>query len=746
MRTVSDLIEVPGVDLSSCAREPIHLPSCIQGHGALLCLDQDLNIVQASANLEQHLGIKVDHALGAHLSAALPDLSLESIGPKLRDTHIGEDPVLLDNLRREDRCLHIIAHQVEAGFVLEFEPADAKLDIHAAIRKSILGLKRSVDLAELAHAAAQEVRSLTGFDRVLFYQFDADYNGHVIGEDRTPDWGSYLDLWFPASDIPAQARKLYEINRQRLIVDSSYQPVPLAPMLNPKTGAPLDMSFSLLRSVSPVHLEYLRNMGVASSMSISILTEDGRLWGLIACHHRIPKLVGFQLRTACDMLAHTVASRIAIVEQRQQYERSIRLKSITSRLLHHMAAEEDFLAGLNKHPAELLSFARASGAALLYRGTCTCIGACPSEEEVLRIVDWLLQRGREDVYATDSLPESLGIDSSVASGVLAISISKIHRSYVLWFRPEVQETVTWGGDPRQPACDGQVAGRLHPRSSFETWKQIVRGRSLPWDESEIEAASELRNAVVSIVLRKAEEVAQITEELQRSNRELEAFSYSVSHDLRAPFRHIVGYAELLKQSSTAKLENNDLRYLDVIIDSAQFAGTLVDNLLSFSQVGRAKLNIQAVPMSALVRDVVRDLETDTEKRSIDWRIGPLPEVQGDLTMLRLVWQNLLHNAIKYTRKRDRAVIDISADQSPEDYIFSVKDNGAGFEQKYVDKLFGVFQRLHKMEDYEGTGIGLANVRRIVSRHGGKTWAEGELDRGAAFYFTLPVSRPKASES
>jgi light-regulated signal transduction histidine kinase (bacteriophytochrome) len=241
------------------------------------------------------------------------------------------------------------------------------------------------------------------------------------------------------------------------------------------------------------------------------------------------------------------------------------------------------------------------------------------------------------------------------------------------------------------------------------------------------------------VLRKAEELAELTEELERSNKELEAFSYSVSHDLRAPFRHIVGYTELLKESEGPRIGDKGRRYIEIILESARSAGQLVDSLLGFSRMGRANLARVEVPMANLVEEARRVLEPEIAGREIDWHLGELPQVVGDPTMLRLAWQNLLSNAIKYTRRRERAVIEVGSRPEGREEVFFVRDNGVGFDMAYAGKLFGVFQRLHRVEDFEGIGIGLANVRRIAERHGGRTWAEGTPDDGACFYFSLPAS-------
>ncbi|MCZ7853353.1 ATP-binding protein [Agrobacterium salinitolerans] len=727
--------------LDSCGAEPIHIPGAIQEHGALLVLSaREFSVVQTSDNFADYIGGAVP--IGAVASeVALPFLAA------LSAWYSSEESIF--RYVWAEKKLDVSAHRSGPLIIVEVEKTregESAERLMGELTRLAQYLNSAPSLEDALFRTAQLVSAISEYDRTLIYDFGPDWSGHVVAEAGSGALPSYLGLRFPAGDIPPQARQLYTINRLRMIPDANYRPVPVRPQVNAETGAVLDMSFSQLRSVSPVHLEYMRNMGTAASMSVSIIV-NGALWGLIACHHATPHAVSLAVREACDFAAQLLSMRIAMEQSSQDASRRVELGHVQARLLKRMATAEKWVDGLiagDDEREDLLKQVGADGAALILGDKYELVGKTPSRQQVEELVLWLGEQDVTDVLATDNLAGDYPAASayaSAASGIIAMRVSELYGSWLIWFRPEVIKTVRWGGDPHKTV---QESGRIHPRKSFEIWKEQLRGTASAWSEPELAAARELRSAIIGIVLRKAEEMADLTRELQRTNKELEAFSYSVSHDLRAPFRHIVGFAQLLRERSNA-LDEKSLHYLQMISEAALGAGRLVDDLLNFSQLGRTQIAMKPVDMQKVVSEVRRSLDPAVADRQIEWRIGKLPVIFGDPTLLRQVWYNLIENAIKYSSREPISIISISAVEGEDDVTYSVEDNGVGFDMAYYGKLFGVFQRLQRVEDFEGTGIGLALVRRIVERHHGSVGAEGTVGEGATFSFRLPIVKIKEDD-
>jgi chemotaxis family two-component system sensor kinase Cph1 len=409
-----------------------------------------------------------------------------------------------------------------SSLVVELEPARGPRpfsfpNTYQAVRGTIGELNRATTLPELYDITARAVRTLTGFDRVMVYRYDADYNGEVVAEAKAPELNSFLGLHYPASDIPAQARALYEKNWIRLISDVAYTPVPLQPVDHPVSGRPLDLTYSTLRSVSPIHVEYLQNMGVRASMSISLLRGD-RLWGLIACHHYSgPHAPPYATRAAAEFLGSTLSVRLIDRAESDAHERALGSRSTLARLTAAALDEDRPITDTLLGSPGLLDLLDADGVVVDLQGRRGTLGADLPPGLAERIAGWATGRG-EDVVATDALPPDAVRDgvSEVAYGVLVLPLPD--NQFVLWFRGEAVRSVDWGGDPRNKAIAAQEGDsvRLSPRKSFERWRETVRGRSEPWTTQEIDAATELRVHLLEALYARSRSIVRAAETLQRS--------------------------------------------------------------------------------------------------------------------------------------------------------------------------------------------------------------------------------------
>ena len=526
------------VDLSNCDREPIHVPGSIQPRGVLLAVTEpDLVVEQVSENLADLVGVAAADAMGRRLPEVLGVVAAGAVARSasafgdLRERNPVEitldvegSPVPVDAL------LHRAVLGTDDGtgpptslLVVELEPARGPRpfsfpNTYQAVRGTVGELNRATSLQELYDITAQAVRELTGFDRVMVYRYDADHNGEVVAEAKAEELNSFLGLHYPASDIPAQARALYEKNWIRLISDVDYRPVPLRPVLVPSTGAPLDLTLATLRSVSPIHVEYLQNMGVRASMSVSLLRDD-RLWGLIACHHYSgPHAPPYATRAAAEFLGSTLSLRLVDRAEEDEVHRALRVRSTLAWLTAATLDEDRPLADTLLGSPNLLDLLPADGVVVHLQGHRGSHGAPLPDGAAEAIAAWAAARG-EDVVATDSLPRSapgLGVPVEAACGVLVLPLPE--GQFVLWHRAEATRTVDWGGDPHNKAIAEREGDsvRLSPRKSFERWRETVRDRSEPWTAQEVAEVGELRTHLLEALYARSRSIVRVAETLQRS--------------------------------------------------------------------------------------------------------------------------------------------------------------------------------------------------------------------------------------
>lgn len=512
--------------LTLCDREPIHTPGTIQPHGALLALHPaNLCVAHAGGDTLKTLGVSPRSLLGengAHFFSEAQLTRLRELAngvcTPLRAVH----PFSIASEADAAVISDVICYRSGQWLVAEFDPRrepapDNPLTvIHAMLR--------SIQEAETAQAFCQavvdEVRRVIGFDRVMFYRFLDDGSGAVVAESLDAGVDSFLGLHYPESDIPKQARELYRTNWIRAIPDARYAPAPILSMAGVQPDTPLDLSRSIIRSVSPVHRQYLANMGVVASLSMSVIMR-GQLFGLIACHHRQPRYLPYALREACELFAEMVSSQLQGRAAAERFKAEQRGARVHEELVNRMSQEAELAAGLIRFRPNLLDLIPAGGVGLWIDGQFSSLGATPRPAEIEAIVTWLNATVKEGVFHTDRLPLRYPAAASfadVASGLLALSVSRNPRDYVLWFRPELVRTVNWAGKPDKAVpADGEW---LTPRKSFALWQEQVRLHASPWLGSEVDAAHRLRASLLEVVLRRIDQIAREREAARGRQQQL----------------------------------------------------------------------------------------------------------------------------------------------------------------------------------------------------------------------------------
>jgi chemotaxis family two-component system sensor kinase Cph1 len=720
-------------DLTDCDREPVHILGTIQSYGVLLVLTEPaLTVAQVSDNVGDHFSLGVEAVLGRPLSVLLDPVAVDEVRVALREERGYEvDPL---HLTAAGKRFDGILHRHDNATILELEPDPLAATIHHPLRAALLRIQRASTLPELAAIVVEEVRRVSGFERVMFYRFHADGHGSVDAEAKDPGLEPFLGLHYPASDIPAQVRRLYLRNWLRLIFDARAKPARIEPALRPDTGGPLDLSGSVLRGVSPIHLEYMANMGTRSAMSISLVVREG-LWGLISCvNHTCPWRVPHATREACEVLGRLTSLQIDALDDRALLAlRASRRATVVAlaTAMRQRTADGDLLEALFEHPAALMALVAADGAALVSTSDLVTCGATPAPEHIRDIAAKIDARGELGPFATSSIGVPFPDTREDASGVLTFALPGTARRRLLWFRAELIKTVDWGGDPTKPIAE---EGELRPRRSFAAWREEMRFHSHPWIASDLEAADELRRHAIEIDI---ERRLASEERAVRARDELIAV---VSHDLKTPLTSILMQAEVMGGGAAGAEDN--ARLLRVAADRIQRAANhmkaMIDDLLDLAQLEaqRFALHLQPVESRSMVEEAVRNAAPLAEAKQITLAVQLLdsPSLSADPERMFRVLSNLLGNAIKFSPVG--GTITVRAERIGAELWITVVDRGSGIP---ADQLPYVFDRYWQAQPASqvGTGLGLYIAKGIVEGHGGRIWAECS-GGSTRFTFTLPL--------
>lgn len=700
--------------VANCDQEPIHALGLVQPHGALLCFERTGLLLAASANASALLGPLP--AVGNLLSDDC--LTLDS-RQALREA-LGDPTIPLDNIECDGangERFDLIAHWSGDMLIAEFEliSADAPPASQFALfaQRAIQRLQTSqyAAPADLLQSAAETIRTMTGFDRVMGYRFLSDGSGEVIGEARRDDLSPYMHQRYPAGDIPAQARRLYVLNPIRQIASVDASPVTIQPLLHPRTNAPYDLSYAVLRSVSPIHIEYLKNMGVGASMSVSIVV-DGQLWGLFACHHMTAHRASHAVRLSCTVLTQVVAILIAQIEARQRTLEERRVQDLRTRIAAELAQADEALMGLLSAAADVSALIDSECVVAVVDHEVAALGCDrPDNLEALRaLADHMTATGQDKLVTQslrDDIPAIGAISTSGVSvaGCLAIQIVGDARITIMWLRGELVETINWAGPPDKVIASGPNGARLTPRGSFEVWKQTVRGRSREWTGMDQSAARELKAILQDVALNRMREA-------ERARTTLLA---TLGHDLRNPLQAINMAVQLMgrglaSSNDTAKRVEGSTRRMQSLINY------ILDVSRIRSGVGLG-LTRERVGLAELLESIVEQNRLTHPNISI---ITHIPATLGDVDVDPDRFNQALTNLISNARQHGdtRFPIEISAKAEGKTKTIELSNRLINKPTSSFERLTDPFKSgsLDNPNNRGGLGLGLYIASAIIKGH------------------------------
>lgn len=745
---VVDIVNRENVTLERCDQEPIHIPGTIQPHGYLISVDASDNLIvkYCSANCEGLFNKKVSELLGKSIKEGITENTCLDLRRYLQAG-------LFDNAFSCKICdeeFNVVVHRVGELFTLEFEKfpdgAASATDQFNQTKRFLRSIQNAETFQQICQSVAEETRAITGYDRVMIYRFDKDYNGEVYAESLMDKLSPFLGHHYPHTDIPAQARELYLKNQLRIIADVNYKPVPVFTLDDPAVKEKqLDMSEAVLRSVSPIHIEYLKNMGVTATLTIS-LVENKKLWGLIACHHYSPKHIPFYTRLAAQLQGHFLTSQISVREAAEQNELTRTLEKKLDHLLLGISKSKNFIDD-DTMLDEFTAVVNATGVAIVREDKIKTNGVVPTDEQIRELLSWLLSNSKDGNFVTDNLPKQFepaleyGRD---ASGVIYYSLGEAAKDAIIWFRAEMDKTINWAGSPTKGmATDGRTA-LLTPRKSFELWQEKVKFISLEWLQPELNSSVKLAHILQrqfhAMYLEEEEKrYIELTDNLKKANSELANINWIGTHDLKEPLRKIQVFASrILREGNEVSPEVFDA--VTRMKKSATRMQSLITDILEYSKVNTdGEQTFETVDLNKTIADVIAELNEEIVELKAVVTFDKLPVISGVPSQLAQLFINLLDNSLKFAHKDRAPKIHITYKKEKDSCKIIVSDNGIGFDNADSEKIFDVFQRIHG-NTYRGTGIGLAICKKVMENHGGRISATGSKNQGAAFTLSFPANR------
>ena len=713
----------------NCDQEPIHIIGEVQEYGFLIGT-KGSEIAFYSENVLSLFSLKPKSVLGEKIEVLFDQLKLDINWDNF--SHNQELAIQHINFNGEEYTLSIHSNN---GFTLyEIE----KVFPHHKINKeyqAVQNILRKSNDENIWKILLKEIQEIIDFDRAMIYQFLYDGSGEVIEESVKDGLESYLHLHYPESDIPAQARALYLKNPVRITSHASGKTYPILGTEKEK----IDLTYSVTRATSPVHVQYIKNSGMEASFSTSIII-NGVLWGIVACQNAKPKHLDLQSRLLVETLTRTSANAYATFKSRETLEDYQRINLNNISLRQNLLSEENFGKALENNIDDIMKTCGAEGMIIKINNEILTHGNVPNLSDIEKIIDWSKvnnQDFEENIFISSTFCKTSNLeldDSDISCGIIISVLGNNTSDMLIWIRKEQGQKIKWAGNPEKKTIseikDGVEIIKFSPRKSFEIWKEYVKDTALPWKSKEIESAKWITSVILKASHTKSSQILDLNNQLKELNQELDSFSYTISHDLNTPLTVIKLNAQLMKR--IVKSEDSSHKYLDNIVNQVDTMSDMMKNVLELSKIKKSEIELKKIEVDLLINKLAEDSKVSFDAPHTEIIIENTPEVLGNPTMVYQVFGNVIGNAIKYSSKSSNPTVKIIGEVFHNQVTYKITDNGIGIDKKDADKMFKIFSRMSNAKAFNGNGVGLNIVQHLMEKMGGAISYESESGVGTTF--------------
>ena len=721
-----------------CHEEEIHIPGHIQSYGYLIGLDAETKTIKFySQNIATLFQIEGD-IFGAEIESlpqSFSQIAESELYQNLEKFTQKENDYFVDKIIVNGIPHHFLIYKFSGNIFLEFERFIDNNSQKVYLSNKYANPSSLLSSEEIWKNLARLIYDVVGYDRIMVYRFLEDGTGKVIAEHINPGLESYMNLHYPESDIPRQARALYLKKRERIFSDVYSEMVPIFS----KTDEKIDLTYSSVRAMSPIHGQYLKNTGVASSFSTSIII-DNQLWGLVTCQNVEAKHIDLTNRIRAEVFTALAANSYMSFKSQQKIDDINEFNNKTRFLREQFLKHNTLKDSLFENIEVLKNMVESDGLAIIMGNGLKTFGTVPAENAIRKIGEWMQSQPEKMFYSNSFLKdfkEQFDVDQN-AAGVFIANLDSLKTQMLIWFRKEYTEHINWAGyEEKKPETVNHYGTEkimISPRKSFEIFSEDINGKSKHWQDKNIIAVEKLIPVILETSINQSSKIVELNDQLKKLNEELDSFSHTISHDLGTPLTVMKLNAQLLERTQK---ENPDVqKKVKKIIEEINGMEVMMRNVLDLSRAKTSEIHLENMETLSLIDKIMYDAKFTLQAESTEVIKGDCPNVLADKTMLKQVLQNVIGNAIKYSSKSESPKVEIHGEVSGESVIYKIKDNGIGIADKNNEKMFKIFSRMENAKSFQGNGVGLSIVYRLMKRLGGNISFESKVNEGTTFILTF----------